>query len=184
MWRFIKSSSNKSNWLDHNFYEICFFGRSNVGKSSLINALATNKKLAKVSKTPGRTQLLNYFQISTKLIAVDLPGYGYARLSKQKKEAMILMIDEYLRESLRLKKVFLLFDSFVGFLKEDIEVLNYLLSLQKEVILIGTKIDKLNQSKAHKLKTNPILLNYKHFLVSTTKKKNIASLQNYINQLI
>ena len=96
MWKFIKSSSDKSNWLIHDNKEICFIGRSNVGKSSLINALARNSKLAKVSKMPGRTQLINYFQNENDLIIVDLPGYGYANISYSIQEKMFNMIDEYL----------------------------------------------------------------------------------------
>ncbi|MGL4342979.1 MAG: ribosome biogenesis GTP-binding protein YihA/YsxC [Metamycoplasmataceae bacterium] len=184
MWNFIKSSSNKHNWLEHNKGEICFFGRSNVGKSSFINSLANNKKLAKVSKTPGRTQLINYFDFNEKLIVVDLPGYGFAKLSKQKKEEMHLMIDEYLRENSKIKMVFLLFDSKVGFLKEDREVFEYISKIGLPLTLIGTKIDKLNQSSMAKLKKEELLLSNQYFLISSYTKKNIDKVLMYINNSI
>lgn len=82
MWKFIKSSTSQENWLDVSNHEIVFWGRSNVGKSSLINALAKTK-LAKTSSTPGRTRLINYFETTNHQIVVDLPGYGYASMSKK-----------------------------------------------------------------------------------------------------
>lgn len=180
MWKFIKSSSNIHNWLDHEKNEICFIGRSNVGKSGLINALANNKKLAKTSKTPGRTQLINYFEINDKIIAVDLPGYGYAKMPIKQKQKMIVMVDEYLTKSLNLKIVFLLFDANVGFTKQDIEIIKYIKGINKKIVLIGTKIDKLNQSKLHHLKQEELIKTNKYFLISSFSKKNIGSLNDFI----
>ncbi|MGL5522160.1 MAG: ribosome biogenesis GTP-binding protein YihA/YsxC [Metamycoplasmataceae bacterium] len=183
MWKFIKSSSSIKNWYEHEKKELCFFGRSNVGKSSLINAIVNNKKMAKVSNTPGRTQLINYFESESDKVIVDLPGYGYAKMPLSKKEEMIKMIDEYFINSTKIKMIFLLFDIKVGFQKEDIEIYNYLKSLNLPITFIGTKLDKVNQSELYKSTKNEILLNEKYFLVSSQNKKNINKLEEYIKNL-
>ncbi|MGL5732950.1 MAG: ribosome biogenesis GTP-binding protein YihA/YsxC [Metamycoplasmataceae bacterium] len=183
MWNFVKSSSSKENWLEHDFKEVCFIGRSNVGKSSLINALSNNNKLAKTSKTPGRTQLINYFDTEKGIMVVDLPGYGFAKMSKTNKEKMHVMLDEYFNESKKLSHIFLLFDSRHGLLEEDILFLNYLSNKDHKIILVGTKIDRTNQSQRHKIKQNPIITSFDDkeiFLCSSQKNKNIDKLREYI----
>ncbi|MGL6125294.1 MAG: ribosome biogenesis GTP-binding protein YihA/YsxC [Metamycoplasmataceae bacterium] len=185
MWNFIKSSSSKENWLEHDFKEVCFIGRSNVGKSSLINALSNNNKLAKTSKTPGRTQLINYFDTERGIMVVDLPGYGFAKISKEKRDKMNKMLEEYFEESRKLSHVFLLFDTRHGLLNEDIYFFNYLSNTNKElkIILVGTKIDKTTQSKRHKINEDPIISSFSSddiYLCSSLKNKNINKLREFI----
>ena len=91
--------------------ECCFIGRSNVGKSSLINALTRTKKLAKTSKTPGRTQTINVFEINKKINLVDLPGYGFAKVSKIKRANLMSIIEDYIEKRNKLDHIFLLIDS-------------------------------------------------------------------------
>ena len=186
MWNFIKSSSSQENWLEHNFQEVCFIGRSNVGKSSLINALSNNNKLAKTSKTPGRTQLINYFDTSKGVMVVDLPGYGFAKMSKSQKEKMHIMLDEYFSNSIKLSHVFLLFDTRHGMLEEDVFFFNYLSQKNFKIILIGTKIDRTTQSERHKMKQNPIIASFDStnlFLCSSQKNKNIDKLREFVYSL-
>ncbi|WP_033161155.1 ribosome biogenesis GTP-binding protein YihA/YsxC [[Mycoplasma] collis] len=181
MWKFIISSSNKSNWYNHSNYEICFIGRSNVGKSSLLNALA-NQNIAKISSVPGKTKLINFFENNDKNIIVDLPGYGYAKMSKKDNEIMLQMLYDYFKDRSQLKTVFLLFDTRIGLQNIDLNTLKFLSELNRKVILVGTKIDKLNQSQLAKIKT---LLEkekkYQYIFVSSKNKKNIQILNEIIN---
>ncbi|UUD36038.1 ribosome biogenesis GTP-binding protein YihA/YsxC [Mycoplasmopsis citelli] len=189
MFKFIKSSSNISNWYQHPNKEIAFWGRSNVGKSSLINALTNNSKLAKVSKTPGRTQLLNFFENDYGAVFVDLPGYGYARLSHAQKEKMTLMIEEYLLKRQNLDNLFLLLDARHGITKIDSQVINFLTINKIPFTIVYTKLDKLKQSEKSKL-----LKNHKQsvkeynftntYFVSSETKFGIADLINFINSIL
>ena len=181
MWKFIKSSSDKSNWLIHDNEEICFIGRSNVGKSSLINALARNSKLAKVSKMPGRTQLINYFQNENDLIIVDLPGYGYANISYSIQEKMFNMIDEYFRIN-KPSNVFFLIDSRHGITPKDAEIIGYLLNLNHNLIFILTKVDKAKQKEIAKTLKNDYLKNFKYFKSSIDNEKLINAIRDEINK--
>lgn len=183
MWNFIKSSSSKDNWLEHNFNEVCFVGRSNVGKSSLINALSNNNKLAKTSKTPGRTQLINYFDSGEGVMIIDLPGYGFAKVSKMQKIKMHEMMNEYFTESIKLSQIFLLFDTRHGLLEEDLIFYNYLLKIGHKISLVGTKMDRTTQSERSKMLKNLIISNISSenvFLCSSKTKKNIDELRNFI----
>ena len=127
------------------FPNILLLGRSNVGKSSFINALTNRKSLARVSATPGKTITLNYYLVNNRLYLVDAPGYGYARRSKTQKQDFIHMIDTFLRK-ISLKFVFLLIDFKVGPTTLDLEMYDYLLSLGKNVVIICTKHDKVKSS--------------------------------------
>lgn len=182
MWNFIKSASKKENWLNHNLNEICFIGRSNVGKSTLINILSKNNKLAKTSKTPGRTQLINYFKANENLVVVDLPGYGFAKISKDKQQKMFNMIDEYFRES-KPNYVFILFDARLGLQKQDVSICNYLSDLNHNIIFVGTKIDKAKQSEVSKALKNDLFKKYKYFLISKENKKQINNLLSFIDSI-
>lgn len=188
MFKFIKSSTNKSNWYKHQGKEICFWGRSNVGKSSLLNSISSNKNLARVSKTPGRTQLLNYFIDEKEKVIVDLPGYGYAKVSKAQKESMLLMIEEYLRENKNLCMVILLIDSRQKITKIDNQILDFLKSIKNlPITLVYTKIDKLNAKEKlelnNEINQNKINDNNPVFLVSSKTKKGIDDLKEYIYNL-
>lgn len=125
--------------------EYAFVGRSNVGKSSLINMLAANCKLAKTSVQPGKTQLINHFEINGEWYLVDLPGYGYARISKKQREKWSKMMKEYLLERENLMCVFVLVDSRIPPQEIDIEFINFLGKNGVPLMVIFTKTDKSKQ---------------------------------------
>lgn len=182
MWKFIKSSSNKENWLIHNQIEICFIGRSNVGKSTLINNLASHSKLAKTSKTPGRTQLINYFQTDKNIIVVDLPGYGFANISKVKQEKMFYMIDQYFTNK-KPEIVFVLIDSRCGILKQDEDIIKYLIELKHNVVLIITKIDKSKQKELAQTLKHHYFQEFKYFLSEKSNLNKMNKIKNFIYAL-
>ncbi|HLI92691.1 MAG TPA: ribosome biogenesis GTP-binding protein YihA/YsxC, partial [Puia sp.] len=125
--------------------EYAFIGRSNVGKSSLINMLANNEKLAKTSGTPGKTQLINHFNIDDTWYIVDLPGYGFARASQTQRRKWEKMIEDYLRKRENLVNVFALIDSRHSPQKIDLEFVNRLRTWGIPFTLVFTKADKENQ---------------------------------------
>ena len=129
------------------FPEYAFIGRSNVGKSSLINMLTGKKGLAKVSNTPGKTQTLNYFQINGKWNLVDLPGYGYAQISKKKRTIFQYFIENYFKEREQLVCTFVLIDSRHDPQKIDLEFMQFLGENQIPFCIVFTKADKLGSSK-------------------------------------
>lgn len=130
-----------------NLPEIAFAGRSNVGKSSLLNALTNRKTLAKTSNTPGRTQQLNYFNLGERLYIVDMPGYGYAKVSKTQREEWTQLIFDYLRGRASLRCVFILVDSRHGLKDIDIELMTMLDSAAVPYRIILTKTDKTKASE-------------------------------------
>ena len=124
------------------FPEFAFVGRSNVGKSTLINFLTNKKNLARTSQTPGKTQLLNYFLIDEKWYLVDLPGYGFAKVPKGKRDAFKKMMRDYLEKSENLQCVLLLIDARVPPQKADLDFVNYLGENRLPFVLVFTKADK------------------------------------------
>ena len=128
--------------------EIAFAGRSNVGKSSLINALLRRSKAARVSNTPGRTREINFFKINDQFVLVDLPGYGYARISKDRKAEWKPMIEGYLRGSPHLRGVVQLLDVRHDPTKDDFQMFDFLAQVAVPTIVVMTKIDKLTKSQA------------------------------------
>ena len=130
--------------------EYAFIGRSNVGKSSLINALVQKKNLAKTSQTPGKTQLINHFQIDKKWYLVDLPGYGYAKVSKTDREKFEKMIHEYLQNRENLMYTFVLVDIRHEPQKLDMEFMNNLGQQGIPFCIVFTKADKLSQTAVNK----------------------------------
>lgn len=132
--------------------EVAFVGRSNVGKSSIINALTNRRKLAKVSQTPGKTRLINFFLINDEMYLVDLPGYGYAKVSKKEKESWGKTIETYLVEREQLKKVVLLVDSRHKPTADDILMHEWIKHFGYKVIVIATKSDKLSNNEIGKSK--------------------------------
>ena len=170
--------------------EYCFIGRSNVGKSSLLNSVTKTKKLAKTSKTPGRTQSINIFVINNKINMVDLPGYGFAKVSKVMREKLIILIEDYVQNREKLNHVFLLIDAKVGIKSSDIDMLDFLNDCSKEFSIILTKIDKIsfNQTNVQKNSIISLMKNYKktfiNIYLSETKKNNgINEIQKTIYKL-
>jgi GTP-binding protein len=128
--------------------EVAFAGRSNAGKSSAINTLTNNHKLARVSKTPGRTQLINFFELSPTQRLVDLPGYGYAKVSREQKELWQRYLSEYLRERQCLKGLVLLMDIRHPLQEFDTTMLNWATESNMAVHILLTKADKLSRGQA------------------------------------
>lgn len=128
--------------------EIAFAGRSNVGKSSLINALLRRSKAARVSNTPGRTREINFFKINNQFILVDLPGYGYARISKDRKAEWKPMIEGYLRGSPNLRGIVQLLDIRHDPTKDDLQMLDFLSQVGVPTMIVMTKTDKLTKAQA------------------------------------
>lgn len=128
--------------------EVAFVGRSNVGKSSLINALTNQKKLAKISNTPGRTQQINFFRVAERLMLVDLPGYGYAQASQKAIKQWNQLIALYLQGRSTLRRVYLLIDARHGLKDNDLKFMDLLDSAAVSYQLVLTKMDKLRKSDA------------------------------------
>lgn len=123
--------------------EIAFAGRSNVGKSSLLNTLLKRKALARVSHTPGRTRQINFFSVNKQFVLADLPGYGYAKISKQRKAEWRPLIEGYLKSSSKLAGVVLLLDVRHEPSPDDVQMLNFLAELGAPTIVVVTKTDKI-----------------------------------------
>ena len=150
---FLKSGTNKDHLLQEGLPEVLFCGRSNVGKSSLINAICNRKNLARTSQQPGKTQTLNFFLLNEKLILVDVPGYGFAKVSKKMQEEFGKMIDEYLDNRKELKCVYLLVDFRHEPTGDDKLMFDYLKYKNYPVVIIATKYDKVKKSQLqHQIK--------------------------------
>ena len=135
---------------DNTLPEIAFAGKSNVGKSSLINGLMNRKSFARTSATPGKTQTINFYNINQELYLVDLPGYGYAKVSEQEKKKWGQMIERYLHQSKQLRAVFLLIDIRHAPSANDKMMYDWILSQGYQPIIIATKLDKLKRSQVQK----------------------------------
>ena len=148
--QFLLCAAWKSQWPDHDLPEICLAGRSNVGKSSLINTLTNHQKLAKVSGTPGKTRTLNFFNINDEVCLVDVPGYGYAKVSDAIKESFADMIDTYLRDRELLRGLILIVDYRHKPTRDDIQMYQYAKYYEIPVIVVATKEDKLKRNDLKK----------------------------------
>lgn len=135
---------------DNPYPEIAFSGKSNVGKSSLINALMNRKSYARISATPGKTQTINFYNINDQLYLVDLPGYGYAKVSEKEKAKWGQLIERYLHSSKQLKAVFLLIDIRHAPSANDKMMYDWIVEQGYEPIIIATKLDKLKRSQVAK----------------------------------
>lgn len=144
------SAANKSHYPQDDIPEVALAGRSNVGKSSFINTLLNRKNLARTSGKPGKTQLLNFFNIDDKLRLVDVPGYGYARVSKKEREKWGRMIEEYLTSRENLKAVVSLVDFRHEPSADDVQMYEFLKYYEIPVILVATKADKIPRGKWNK----------------------------------
>jgi len=146
---FIGGMAEKHGWRPESALpEVAFAGRSNVGKSSLLNALVRRKSFARVSRTPGRTREINFFRVNNTFVLVDLPGYGYARISKTKKAEWRPMIESYLRRTTQLRGIVLLLDIRREPSEDDRAMLDFLAELGVPAIVALTKADKLTKTDA------------------------------------
>lgn len=142
---FIKSATKPSEYPPGNFPEIVMAGKSNVGKSSLINALVNRKNLAKISSRPGKTQVINFYLINKKISLVDLPGYGYARAPLEIRKNWKPMVESYLQTRKEIRLVILILDARRGVSAEDLTLLDWLDFHKIPCVLALTKADKLSQ---------------------------------------
>ncbi len=165
--RYFKSFVDAGAIPENNYPQIAFAGRSNVGKSSLLNSLANKRNLAKISSTPGKTRLLNFFLINDRIYFVDLPGYGYTRTSKTTQRSWKKLIEGYLENSNNLKGVVQIIDIRHPPFESDRQLLEWLDLYHKETLVVLTKADKLSRSNA--------LLN---------QKKTAQQLRKEINSLV
>lgn len=184
---FITSAVRKNQYPVTGFPEVAFVGRSNVGKSTIINAITNRRKLAKVSKTPGRTRLVNFFLINGAAMLVDLPGYGYAKISKTAKASWGKIIEDYIINSPNLKKFVLLVDSRHKPTEDDMIMMNYLRFYKKEVLVVGTKLDKLKRNdikKNEKLIKESLVLRQDEKIIfySATSKENLDKVLDEVFQ--
>lgn len=170
--------------------EYAFIGRSNVGKSSLINMLCRRKEIAKVSKMPGKTQLINFFRVEDSWHIVDLPGYGYAQISKKKRQKWENMIERYLMMRKQLQCAMVLIDARHSLQKIDLEFINWLGSRHIPFVIIYTKIDKLKklQRKNNIKKLQSDLLEHWHslpqqFISSAETGEGRQEIINFIENL-
>ncbi|MEG0296501.1 MAG: ribosome biogenesis GTP-binding protein YihA/YsxC [Clostridium sp.] len=175
---FIISAVKREQYVEGGLPEVAFVGRSNVGKSSIINALTNRKKLAKVSQTPGKTRLINFFLINDgDFFLVDLPGYGYAKVSKKEKESWGTTIETYLTGRRELKRVILLVDSRHKPTEDDVLMHEWIKHFGYDVIVVATKSDKLSNNQIPKSKklimeTLNLSKEDKLYFFSSLNKKN------------
>lgn len=184
---FVKSASLKSERPELTLPEVLIVGRSNVGKSSLINALCSKKNLAFTSSKPGHTKLLNYFSIDNKFYLVDAPGYGFAKGGVDLDEIFGNMMDDYLLDNERLKLILFLLDSRRELNEDDKELVSYLLDKNYPFLLVTTKMDKLNQKEKSALnkRLKELSLNSEQIVqTSSEAKTNIVMLQKAIEKIL
>lgn len=192
--KFVKSATSKENLpvlktpQGKLMAEIAVIGRSNVGKSSLLNHLFQAKHLAKVSSRPGKTQLLNFFTVGDRLAFVDLPGYGYAEVPMQIRKDWVPMIEGYLRDRPSLQVILFLFDIRRNPNEEDIALVEWMMYHQKKVLLVLTKVDKVTQgaraTQVKKILNDLHLEGVSHVLYSSTKNLGRNELIARISELM
>ncbi|WP_445455587.1 ribosome biogenesis GTP-binding protein YihA/YsxC [Flavobacterium sp. HNIBRBA15423] len=188
---FIISNSDVSKCPNEPLPEYAFIGRSNVGKSSLINMLTNHKNLAKTSGKPGKTQLINHFKINLNWYLVDLPGYGYARVSKKTKEVFQKFITDYFETREQLVCAFVLIDIRLEAQKIDLEFINYLGETGVPFCIIFTKADKIGKVTAQKnvaAYKKKVLANGweempQHFITSSSENTGKEELLNFIDDI-
>ena len=183
--KFIKSAQTYSQKPEKNLKEIVFVGKSNVGKSSLINALVKNKGLAKTSSKPGYTKLLNYFEIDEKFYLVDAPGYGYTASGGKLLDSFSKMMETYF-ENPSLAGVVFIVDSRHKLSENDIDFYNYIVDKNVPFLLVASKCDKLNQSERAAMKKHiTVDLGIKDFIpVSVIKNVGLEEIRSEISKLI
>ena len=185
---FIQSSPNVKNCPNEFIPEYAFIGRSNVGKSSLINSICKKKKLAKTSGKPGKTRLINHFKINNSWYLTDLPGYGYACLSKKEKKSIDRLITDYFLYRQQIRLIFLIIDIRHKPLEIDLNFMSWLIDQSKKFSIIFSKCDKLKKEEVNaqdymleiknKLNKKP-----KYFITSSKKKEGVEEVLKHIESL-
>lgn len=186
---FVKSVSNFNDIYKSDYKEVAFVGRSNVGKSSLINFMTNNGKLAKTSSLPGRTRLINYFLINKEFLLVDLPGYGYAKASKEAQASWGTLLENYLKKSQNLKAVYLLLDIRHLPNDNDKQMIKFLYYYNIPTVFVLTKADKLSKAERNRnaIKiANELGLTTSNFIITSSdnklgKDQLLASLEARLN---
>ena len=183
---FIASSPNVKNCPNEIIPEYAFIGRSNVGKSSLVNSICRKKNIAKISRKPGKTKLINHFKINDSWYLTDLPGYGYANISKTVKKNIDKLIRDYFLHRKQIKLIFLIVDIRHKPQDVDLNFMSWLINQGKRFTLIFSKSDKIRKGKfdakdyileiKSKLNEKP-----KYFITSSKKKEGIEEILKYIN---
>ena len=144
---FIRSAHESGDFFHDGRPEIAFVGRSNVGKSSLMNRLLARKALARTSSTPGRTRAVNYFEVNRRFYFVDLPGYGYAKAGREDRREWAALVDAYIRQASPHMQVVMLVDGQIGATPLDEQAYSYLASLGAAAIVAATKMDKVKRGR-------------------------------------
>lgn len=183
---FVKSAPSLKEAPQGQFPEVLLVGKSNVGKSSLINALCNKKSLAFVSGKPGHTRLLNYYNIDNKIYLVDAPGYGYAKGGFDLDKLFGEMMEDYLSKATRLKLVLILLDSRRELGENDVDIINYIRERDIDHLLVFTKLDKINQKEKSQLlkHLDEIGIGKDEILfTSTLKPRTFEILRNKISSL-
>lgn len=183
---FVKSAPSLKDAPQGLFPEVLLVGKSNVGKSSLINALCNKKGLAFTSSKPGHTRLLNYYNIDNKIYLVDAPGYGFAKGGFDLDKLFGEMMNDYFSNATRLKLVMILLDSRRELGENDIEIINYVREKEIDHLLVFTKVDKVNQSEKAKLLKHLDEIGIKKdeiTFTSTLKARTLDPLRNKISSI-
>ncbi len=186
---FIISAMRISQYPTDNLPEFMLVGRSNVGKSSFINTITGNKKMARVSNTPGKTRNLNFYLLNNSFYLVDVPGYGYASVSKKEQRKFGLMIEEYLENRPNLTRTFMLVDLRHKPSDDDVLMYKYLKYFNLPVTVVATKADKVSKNKREKaksviLKTLQLEENDNLVLLSNTTREGKEKILKQIEDLI
>ena len=187
--KFILSAVNSNQFPKDDLPEVVFVGRSNVGKSSILNALLNRKNLAYVGSTPGKTQQINFFNIDEKLYFVDLPGYSFSVMGKEKSEKISKVIDSYLKSRKNIALVMMLVDIRHKPSKDDILMYEYLINSDLNFIIVPTKADKVPITKVNDYcKVIQDELNAPEEIdiipISSTKKNNLEAIWQAISQIL
>ncbi|RKX67501.1 MAG: YihA family ribosome biogenesis GTP-binding protein [Tenericutes bacterium] len=165
--------------------EIVIVGRSNVGKSTFINVLTNNKKMAHISSKPGKTRAISIFDVDGRYRLVDLPGYGFAKVSKRQLRSFSAIIDTYLTERENISMVIVLLDARRGVTPDDQEMFDYLIHSEIPFQIVGTKLDKVNQSELHSFKKDTAAkLGIEPIIYSSVTKKNLDNVELLIESSV
>ena len=178
---FLLSATQPRQYPNVSFPEIAFIGRSNVGKSSLINAIFM-KKLAHISNTPGKTRQINFFNHGDSMMVVDLPGYGFAKISQKEAFQISDLVSQYLTSRENLKKIFVLIDNSLGPKKIDIEMIDSMREIKDKVIICYTKSDKKIKEKSPFI--DELNDKFENFIVSSKTNNNVFEIQKKVFEFL